>query len=231
MASESIIIIDKKMPDGAKQALREYGELFEFESAGITYPAISGHPDIFFCQTPAGLVVAPELPDKYFEALKQKKLNFVKGGLMPGSKYPQTASYNAVVSGDLLIHNLKVTDSVILNVCNDLQHIHVKQAYTRCNLLALNNIFMTSDKGIENTLTSKGINCTFLPPEGIKLEGFSHGFLGGACGVYEDRLFVCGSLNYYSKGKEFKQIADQAGYYVVELYDGPLVDVGSLLMC
>ncbi len=230
MAAISLIVIDKKMPHEAKRTLLQYGDVLELETAGITYPAISGHPDIFFCQAPAGLIVAPELPDKYFEALKQKKLNFVKGGLMPGSQYPQTAAYNAVVCGNLLIHNLKVTDSVVLNACQDLQHIHVKQAYTRCNLLTLNSIFITSDKGIEKILTIKGINCKFFSPEGIKLEGFSHGFLGGACGVYEDQVFVCGSLKHYSYGKEFKQIADQAGYYVEELYNGPLIDVGSILI-
>ncbi len=231
MEAVSLIVVDKKMPHKAKHRLMQYGDVLELETAGITYPAISGHPDIYFCPTPAGLVVAPGLPNQYFETFKHKQLTFFEGCSMPGNKYPQTAAYNAVVSGNLLIHNHKVTDTAILNACKDLQHIHVKQAYTRCNLLALKNVFLTSDKGIEKVLTSKGVNCTFLSPEGIKLKGFSHGFLGGACGVYEDNVFVCGSLNYYSQGKAFKQIVDQAGYNVVELYDGPLIDVGSLLMC
>ena len=231
MAEAGLIIIDKKMPLEAKRTLRQYGDLLELQTSGITYPAISGHPDIFFCQTPAGLVVAPELPDHYLVVLQQKEIQVVKGVSMPGNIYPQTAHYNAVASSKLLIHNLKVTDPIILDACKALPHIHVNQAYTRCNLLALNNIFLTSDKGIHNTLMSKGVESNYYSPEGIQLEGFNHGFLGGACGVFGGKVFVCGSLKYYSQGKEFKQIVENDGYDLVELYDGPLVDVGSILMC
>ncbi len=231
MSAANLIIIDKKMPFEAKSKLLDYGDVLDFETAGITYPAISGHPDIFFCQAPAGLVVTRGLPDHYYEVFRQKGLNFVKGELKPGNKYPETAYYNAVITDNLLIHNLKVTDSAILGACSDLDHIHVNQAYTRCNLLALNQMFVTSDKGIHHTLVSKGLDCRYFSPDGIQLHGFRHGFLGGACGIFEDKVFVCGSLKYFSQGKEFKQIVDRAGYKLVELYDGPLVDVGSIMIC
>lgn len=231
MSAAILIIIDKKMPYEAKSKLLDYGDVLELETAGITYPVISGHPDIFFCQVADGLVVAPGLPDHYYKVFRQKGLNFVKGELKPGNIYPKTAYYNAVITDNLLIHNLKVTDSGILSACSDLHHIHVNQAYTRCNLLALNQMFLTSDKGIQNILVSNGLDCRCFSPEGIQLEGFRHGFLGGACGIFEDKVFVCGSLKHYSQGNEFKQIADRMGYELVELYDGPLIDVGSILIC
>jgi hypothetical protein len=46
----------------------------------------------------------------------------------------------------------------LLKACEGLTPIHVNQGYTRCNLLALNeNLFITSDKGICNSLLDHGL--------------------------------------------------------------------------
>ena len=57
-----LIIIDKRMPAEIRQQLKMYGDVLEIQTSGIVYPSISGHPDIFFCQTAAGLIAAPDLP-------------------------------------------------------------------------------------------------------------------------------------------------------------------------
>ena len=73
-----LILLDRKMPETAKEKLATYGEIVEFASKGITYEAISGHPDIFFCPTPAGLIVAPNLPQEYFSFLDQNNITYLK---------------------------------------------------------------------------------------------------------------------------------------------------------
>lgn len=224
-----MIIIDKKAPPAAKEKLVEYGELIEFETSGITYPAISGHPDIFFCQTPAGLIVAPNLPEEYFSLLDRHKIKYRKGETAVGKAYPQSAPYNAVVTSKCLIHNQKLTDPVLLETCRGLKRIHVNQGYTRCNLLVLNeNSFISSDKGIYNSLLDQGLNCHYLPPHEIILEGFTNGFLGGACGIWDQKVFICGSLKHHSWGKQFREIIEEEGFEIIELMDGPLMDVGSV---
>lgn len=225
-----MIIIDKKTPPVAKEKLAVLGDLLELATSGITYPAISGHPDIFFCQTPSGLMVAPNLPEEYFSLLDRDKIKYRKGENAVGKAYPKTAPYNAVVTSKYIIHNLKFTDPVLLNACKGLTPIHVNQAYTRCNLLALNeNLYITSDKGICNSLLDHGLNCHYFPPDEIKLEGFPNGFLGGACGICDQKLFVCGSLKYHLWGNEFRKIVETEGYEIIELLDEPLMDVGSIL--
>ena len=225
-----MIIIDKKAPPAAKEKLAEYGELMELETSGINYPAISGHPDIFFCQTPGGLIVAPNLPDEYFSLLDQHKIKYQKGENVVGKAYPKTAPYNAVVTQKHLIHNLKFTDPLLLKACKGLTPIHVNQGYTRCNLIALNeNLFISSDKGICNSLLDHGLICHIFPPDEIKLEGFTNGFLGGACGIWDQKLFICGSLKHHSWGNEFRKIVEAEGFEIIELMDGLLMDVGSIL--
>jgi hypothetical protein len=225
-----LIIIDKRMPEKAKQTLSGYGELLEFVSSGITYKEISGHPDIFFCQTPAGLVAAPNVPFVFEEELAQHGIRCIHGNLPVGKTYPETARYNAVVTSRFLVHNSALTDSVIPDLNPGSEAICVSQGYSRCNLMEIREEqFITSDKGIENTLVSRGINVNFFSPDGIVLPGYEHGFLGGCCGIHGDKFFVTGSLRFLKEGGELRALLNRAGLEIIELYDGPLFDGGSIL--
>jgi hypothetical protein len=73
------------------------------------------------------------------------------------------------------------------------------------------------------------LNILYVAPAGIKLEGFPHGFFGGCCGVWEDKVFLNGSLLHYPEGEKVRQYLKDLGYGIVELSDGPLLDVGSIL--
>lgn len=223
-----IVVADKRIPELALKALKKYGEVLYFETSCITYPAISGHPDIFFCKVVDELLVSPNTPDEFKRKLKSGSISFSEGHSVVGQKYPNTASYNAVVTNRYLIHNQEFTDSEILKLCIHLEKIEVKQAYTRCNLLALkNNRFITSDKGIEKALLQKSLEVLFVRPEGILLPGFDHGFFGGTCGIFEEKVIFIGNLNHFPEGEKVRQFL--SSYEIIELYDGPLFDGGSLI--
>jgi hypothetical protein len=224
-----LIIVEKKISQTAKERLAALGELLELETENITYPAISGHPDIFFFKSTESLVVAPNLPDKYFSVLDEHQIDYVKGELPVGHKYPATARYNAVATSNYLIHNFRHTDFMITRLHEDLQLIHTDQGYCRCNLLPLKeDHFIVSDQGIYKVLI-KGCHPLLVGNESILLEGFSHGFFGGCCGVHEDKVFINGSLKHYKDGEKVKAFLAGLNYSIVELFDGPLVDVGSIL--
>lgn len=222
-----LILTDIRIPVAALRTLKKYGEVLPFETSEITYPAISGHPDIFFCQSGNDLVVAPNTPKIITTKLKALSIPFREGKTDVGSVYPQTAVYNAVTTNKYLIHNLKFTDPEILKGCVHLEKIDVKQAYTRCSLLPLkNDRFITSDKGIEKVLLQKGLEVEFVKPGGILLPGFDHGFFGGTSGVFEDKVFFIGNLDHFPEGEKVRQFL--SAYEIIELYDGPLFDGGSL---
>ncbi len=223
-----IIIADKKIPDEAQRSLKQYGQVIFLETQDITYPAISSHPDIFFCQTDNEFVVAPNLPDSFIEELKTEKVNFVFGRMETGNVYPDSARLNAVVTPEFIIHHEKHTDPVLKRLCADKQFIHVNQGYTRCNLIPLkDNRFITSDKGIKKALIKNDLEVLFVNPKGILLPGFDHGFIGGTCGVSGDTIFFIGNLNHYPEGEEIRSFLQE--YQIIELYDGPLFDGGSLI--
>ena len=225
-----LIIVDKKIPQQAKKELEKYGELMEIESSGITYDAISGHPDIFFHQLGDTLVVAPNTPEQYIRILKDKGIGFTLGEQAVGEKYPASSAYNAVSTHGFLIHNFRNTDAVITRLGEDLDLIHVDQGYTRCNLLPFDNDhFITSDEKVKRVLDRFHKDCLYVNPEGIMLEGFKNGFFGGCCGLYMNKLFIIGSLNQYKAGKDVRDYTENRAYEVVDLYDGQLFDGGSIL--
>lgn len=225
-----LILLDKKMPHAAKETLAAYGQIVEFTTEGITYEAISGHPDIFFCPTPAVLVVAPNLPDKYLNILDQDSIRYTKGLLPVGKAYPETARYNLLFTNRFIIHNSAISDPGILNLNTNPEIIPVKQGYVRCNLIALpNDTFITCDHGIEKSLKLHKLEVLYVDPTCVKLDGFGNGFLGGACGLYKNILFVCGSLKYCKEQSHIESFAAQAGVSIIELYEGQLVDVGTVL--
>lgn len=224
-----LIIVDKRIQAQAKEKLSEYGEIINFSTNGITYDAISGHPDIFFCQVNNQLIVAPNLPEFYKNILQKNSIPFIEGEMPVEQKYPGTSRYNIVATENYLIHNFRYTDSVITNTGDDLDLIHSGQGYTRCNLLPLQkDHFITSDQGISRILTGYKLESMYVEPNEILLPGMKHGFFGGACGIHKDKIFILGSLSKLKNGEALNKYLLSLNYKIVELYDGPLIDGGSI---
>ena len=229
---KDVIIASSLMPEEAKKTLYEMGEVLWLTSSDKAYPSISSHPDIFFfCHNERhcdSIICAENVDIGLPDNIK------VEYGVSPvGDKYPDTCHYNAVGIGNLLIHNLKYTDSTISQLYGKIWkksvQINVNQGYTRCNLLALDEKnFITSDFGIMRTLKEQGFDVFYVNPHQITLPGHDHGFFPGCCGLVDDTVVVCGSLNRLREYKELKKFIRRNKMRIKELYDGELVDVGSI---
>ena len=228
------IIADSRMPEEAKKNLKKLGNVLFINPTSVTYNSIASHPDIFFFQKDDALIYAPNAPKRIIKELKKRKIKLIEGKKEVGKKYPETVPYNAVGIGNLLIHNLKHTDETILSSYEN--HINVNQGYTRCNLLALNeNAFITSDLAISRQLSavnsqsqSSTVKVLYIDPKQIKLEGQRNGFFPGCCGVWKNNLIVCGSTKNLKEKTELDKFLKDNNFNLIELYDGDLIDVGSI---
>lgn len=211
------IIASSMMPAEAKETLSKMGSVTWLEPSDLAYPSISSHPDIFFfCKD-----------ERHCESVICAPDNSV------GNKYPDTCRFNAVGVGNILIHNLQYTDKKILDLYRNLStksvQINVNQGYTRCNLLALNETnYITSDLGIKRVLEEHNFNVFYVDPHQITLPGQKYGFFPGCCGLVDDNLVVCGSISRLKECKELRKFVRRNGMKIIELYNGELIDVGSI---
>jgi len=224
-----LILVDSRAPDEAKQKLGEFGEVHGLSTDGLVYESISGHPDIFIAQFASQIITAANLPAKYKSLFKRHHIKCTDGKLPVGKTYPETARYNVVVTEKHFIHNLEITDNELLRAAKGKKKIHVSQGYTRCNLIALNDEQMiTSDRGIYTRLKQVGIDVLHVSPEGIRLPGFKNGFIGGTCGIVDQTVCFIGKLSCHAEGKKLERFIRDAGFEIIELYDGPLFDGGGI---
>jgi radical SAM superfamily enzyme len=225
-------IASSLMPEKAKESLSKLGNVCWLEPSDAAYPSISSHPDIFcFCHNERHCESVICAENVHIDLPQNIKVE--KGGKSVGNKYPETCHYNAVGIGNLLIHNLKFTDETILELYGQMWkksvQLNVNQGYTRCNLLALNEQnYITSDFGILRILEENGYNVFYVDPQQITLPGQKYGFFPGCCGMFGDNLVVCGSLGRLKECKELRKFVRRNGMRIIELYDGELVDVGSI---
>jgi hypothetical protein len=224
-------IIDSRIPIKAKEKLSKYFEQIELPTSLETYKSIAAHPDIFFCKINEALIHAPNTDEAVLSKLEKNGINLIKGKSKVGNKYPLSAKYNSVITNNYLIHNLDYTDESITSACSGLAQINVKQGYTRCNLIELTpNLFLTSDLGIQKALLERKLDSFYISSEKIILPGFKNGFFGGCCGIDNNQLFVIGSLNFINEGMMLKSQLQKNNIELIELYNGPLFDGGSILI-
>lgn len=223
--STPIAIIDARSPIQALENLSKQFEVVPFFSENCTYEAVAGHPDVFISQGDT-TVVAPNTPENILKHLPQ----FQFGKTPVGSSLQDSTPYNCVVTETYIIHKQGFTDPKIIELNPYKNYISVPQAYTRCNLIEITkNTFITSDKGIYNTLTQNNLECLFVTPEGIQLPPYKYGFIGGSMGKFENTIFINGSLSSHSEGDKIRTFIEKHSLELVELHDGSLYDGGGIL--
>jgi len=130
------------------------------------------------------------------------------------------------------MHNAKHTDPVILNKAKELglESIHVKQGYTKCSLVILDdNAAITSDKGLAAALKKYGIDILLITHGHVNLPGFPYGFLGGASGKVDDEIIFNGNLSAHPDFEKIKDFICQRGLKVTWFEEYPLEDIGSII--
>ncbi|MBR4349458.1 MAG: hypothetical protein IKP99_01905 [Bacteroidales bacterium] len=223
--STPIAIIDARSPRQAIETLAKRFTVVPFLSGNCTYEAVSGHPDVFISQGDT-TVVTPNTPENVLRHIP----SFQVGKTSVGSCLQDSTPYNCVVTETYIIHKQGFTDPKIFELNPSKTYISVPQAYTRCNLIEIApNAFITSDKGILNTLTQYKLECLFVTPEGIQLPPYKYGFIGGCMGKSENTIFINGSLSTHSEGDKIRSFIKKHSLEFVELHGGNLYDGGGIL--
>ncbi len=227
------VICDYRIPSEMKEKLSEQYEVVSFSAKGLVEANLDGHPDIFIAKLSEIYIIAPNIPSVYIDVFNNKNINWKFGENPVEFSYSKIASYNVSVSEKYVLCNTKICEQTILKMLPNHKIIHVNQGFCRCSTLTLkNDVFITSDPGIEKTLRKNGVSVHFYSSETIRLDGYKNGLLGGCFGVDEktNSIIIAGNLRFLKDGERLKSIFFDLDYTILELSDSSLTDVGGLFV-
>lgn len=198
------------------KSLRKYLEENDCELTEVfcdkVHPAIASHPDIIMCS----------LGSEIYYGNKENL----------GAVYPHDIKYNAASTGKYFIHNLKYTDSHLLQAAKNKGQImiDIKQGYAKCNITIVDeNSIITSDSGIFHSCANH-MDVLLIKSGHILLPGFDYGFIGGCSGKLHDTVFFHGDLTSHPDFEAIKQFIEKRNLKCKWFGDHQLTDIGSVII-
>ncbi|MCX5687519.1 MAG: radical SAM protein [Candidatus Omnitrophica bacterium] len=220
-----IAVIDPRMPHQTKIRLKKMGYcVIEVSLHPKLAKPVRGHPDMMLFFYGKKVIYEPHL-EKIAEILKDNGYECIKGESIKSKEYPNDIIYDVAAIGESIIrYNGKIEKNIeILKA----KFIRVKQGYAKCSVVVVDDKhIITSDKGIKDIWGKKAL---LVRPGSINLPGYKTGFIGGASGSHEDKVFFTGSLKNHPDGALMREFIEKRGKKVVELSSSPLYDTGSIL--
>lgn len=197
------------------------------------YSAIDGHVDIQLHITNNNhIIVQKHMPIDFLNILDNSKIKYSFSKNHLDSSYPKDIILNAYSNSKFFVHNLDYSDENLLALQKDKKKIHVKQGYTKCSILPVNeNAIITSDTSIYNALIKEDMDILLIPPADILLPSLNYGFIGGTGGlISENKLGFFGELKNYAYGKDVYNFLYKYDVEPISLRKGKLIDRGSLFI-
>lgn len=188
----------------------------------------SYHTDLSLCVLGNTVICAPSL---YGCLSDVEGYKLIKGYSEPCDPYPYDIPYNVLVVGNYIFCRKDKTDKVLLSAVEDLGYeiINVNQGYSRCSSLPVgDSALITSDPSIFKAAQIVGIDVLGVSDDGICLEGFPNGFIGGTGGTVEGNTVFFGDISKHCDYNRIKEFCNKHGFSIYFTAE-PLRDFGSLL--
>lgn len=195
---------------------------------------VDGHPDMVIHPIDfETFVIAPNVYDYYRNVLKSLGIKVIKGGKTLNRNHPEDIAYNVARIGRYAVHNTKHTDQKLKYYLEEagIEFIHVNQGYTKCSIApAGENKALTSDFLIHEKLISYNIDCMYIDPKVVYLQGYDNGFIGGSLGLINDKIFLStGKIFDENISLSLRNFIKAAGYIYDEASNQQIIDLGTLI--
>lgn len=199
----------------------------------LVHHAIDGHVDIqmnILDKAKRKIIIHKDIDLSFINELDKLNIDYVFSDKSLNTDYPKDIILNYLSINNLFVHNTKYTDKAVFNNINAQKIINVKQGYTKCSVLPINdNAVITSDKIIAKKLSENNIDVLMIPPKDILLPGMNYGFIGGVGGLISpNKLALFGQLSEYCFGNEVYNFLYKYDVEPIYLKKGKLIDRGSI---
>lgn len=229
----SFVLIDFRTDKQIVNNLENLGYTVLFtKSIDVLYDGLRGHADMQICKVGNKYICEPRVYEYYKQYINKE--NLICGSKKLSLEYPDDIYYNICVVGKNVICNTKYTTVELNRIFEndaELNLIHVKQGYSKCNTCVVaENAIITSDDSIYKAAKENKIDVLKISSGCIKLKGFNYGFIGGATGLIEkNKLAVAGSLKHHPDYNNIKAYCNDFGVNLIELSQNTAEDIGSII--
>ncbi len=189
---------------------------------------ISGHCDLMAAHIGGNLLAVQA--DKAPECEIINNVELIKTTPPTRPMYPHDAGLNICIVGDKLIYNPKSAEPQIISKISGTR-LRCNQGYTKCSVCVVDdNSIITADNKIAAIASAAGMDVLQVDEKLTALDGFEHGFIGGASfKINRNEMVFTGIINNVSERRRIEHFLNEHGVCAVYLTDAPLFDIGSAI--
>ena len=232
---KALVLASSALSSSCENKLREFGfDPLKMPPYGRLQRGVSSHPDMLVFFISDKFLCTREYYNEaksVFRRIEALGYSPILCDEIPSEYYPHDVIFNALPL-DTLIFGLEsaLSDTLrrIINASSK-KIVNVKQGYTKCSVAKISeNAIITADSGIAKSAASNGIDVLTISQGHVLLDGYNTGFIGGACGAFDDTVYFCGELSYHPDAEKIEDFCKKHKKSCVSLSNEPLFDVGSL---
>lgn len=234
----TVALIDERLDPTAAARLRDMGfHTVALPSCPRLSEAVASHPDMLTLLLGDTLLVegeylveASEVFAEIGRLLPRLRIGAIESSFAP--EYPHDCLLNSLVMGGRLFCRSESIAPEVKRLASEigLRITDVRQGYPACTVLSLGDSHaITADRGMARALQGAGIRVLLIEDGGIELPPYEFGFIGGACGVYNKKVYFIGDISTHPHGEEIERFCLEAGFETVCLSSGRLTDLGRII--
>ena len=166
-----------------------------------------------------------------FDIAENEGYSIIKCTPPESSEYPYDIGLNALILGKKIFGNIKHLSKELISYAVEMGYelINVKQGYTACSTLVLNEkCIVTADSSIKKSMEKENIEVIFIDDSSIKLNGYNKGFIGGASGVVCDNICFFGNPATLDRYESIKEKIISLKMNEISIMSGEVYDFGGI---
>lgn len=214
----TITFVSKLLPNEMALKLKIYTKIARLELSKAINSELKYHPDIICSQLQKSLYMCA---DSIQSGINAVAVSSIKDG------YPHDCVLNNLITDRYVIAGKRTALVYSDKDIGGREIIRVNQGYVKCSVVSFGDRFITSDRSICDKLMQLGYEVLLVDNDGIKLNGFSCGFIGGATAVIDNKLFVFGDITKHKAHDRITEFALRSVDDIISLGDCDIYDYGG----
>lgn len=225
------LVICGKLPPFISQFLAEKGiDFFETEENSAADVAVRTHADMVAVHLGGNKVFVEKNQKKLIENLRGNGFDVITSQSSTDGAYPNDIGLNVALFGNFAVGNFRHTDTELLNSISDYKSISVRQGYSKCSILPVNEKAVITDDSSIYVALKTFCDVLLINKGDITLSGHDYGFVGGAAAkISKNEILFFGDITKHRDYNAIVSFLKKYGCKAVYIEGEALNDLGGFV--